>query len=426
MFYKENNLKNTELGEIPKDWEIIKFEGLCTEIKSGGTPLTSRQDFYNGNIPFVKIEDITFAKKYLITTKYFLTEKGLENSNAWVVPPKSLLLAIYGSLGVPAINTKEVTTNQAILGIIPNTKTTVEFLYYLFSNTDLKRYAKQTTQANLTAKIIKNILIPLPILHEQQKIADILSDIDISIQKTDELIAETNRLKKGLLEQLFTKGLNHKKFKKVEIRTGIYNLPEEWRISNLSKTSTIKGRIGWQGLTRKEYLKEGEYLLVTGTDFERGRIVWNRCVYVSEGRYMQDTNIQLKEGDILITKDGTIGKIAYVDKLPQRATLNSGIFVVRPVNSAYDPSYMFWIMQSRFFNVFMNILKAGSTISHLYQRDFVNFEFPIPPLEEQQKIVKILSTVDHKLDLERKEKRHLERVKSGLMDKLLSGRVRVK
>jgi type I restriction enzyme S subunit len=431
MFYKENDFKNTEFGDVPVDWEAKRIADLF-EVETGTTPSTRNTTYWeDGTVNWLTPADLSTVKGiYISDGKRKVTSKALKETNLTLIPKGSILLSTRAPVGYAAIVMQDSAFNQGCKGLVPKTdvKGTEEFYcYYIIkSKALLQNLSSGSTFKELAKDRLESFLVPLPTLSERNKIAEILTNIDVTIQKTDEVITETERLKKGLLDQLFTKGLTHKKFKKVEIRNRIYNLPEEWRISNLSETSTIKGRIGWQGLTTKEYLKDGEYLLVTGTDFENGRIAWDRCVYVSKERYMQDTNIQLKEGDILITKDGTIGKIAYVDKLPQQATLNSGIFVVRPVNSAYDPSYMFWIMQSKFFNVFMNILKAGSTISHLYQRDFVNFEFPIPPLEEQQKIVKILSTVDHKLDLERKEKRHLERVKSGLMDKLLSGRVRVK
>lgn len=197
-----------------------------------------------------------------------------------------------------------------------------------------------------------------------------------------------------------------------------YLIPANWEVVNLSSISTLKGRIGWEGLTRKEYLKEGDYYLVTGTDFKDFNVNWDSCVFVNKERYDQDENIQLKEKDILITKDGSIGKIAFVRDLPGKATLNSGIFVVRPTNEKYTPEYLYRIMQSRFFDLFMNVI-AGSTIAHLYQRDFVNFEFPMPPIPEQQAISKILSEVDLELDVIDKESKATERLKRGIMVKLL-------
>jgi type I restriction enzyme, S subunit len=206
------------------------------------------------------------------------------------------------------------------------------------------------------------------------------------------------------------------KFKK----TKIGEVPEGWKYEKISENSILKGRIGWQGLTTAEYLKKGTFYLVTGTDFKDGKIDWKNCVYVDKERYIQDENIQLKRNDVLVTKDGTIGKIAYIDTLPQPATLNSGIFVIRPINSAYFPLFLYYILCSNYFLKFLNKLKAGSTISHLYQKDFVNFNFPIPPLKEQQKITSILSNVDELIQKIEQLIKQTQRLKKGLMQRLLT------
>ena len=225
-FYKETNFKETSIGKIPEDWNVRKLEDIVEKIKAGGTPLTTNKEYWNGNIPFVKIEDITAASKYLVKTAVSISKKGLENSNAWIVPENSLLLAMYGSLGELAINSIPVATNQAILGIIPKNKSDVEFLYYWFSyfKPAWKKFAKPTTQANLTAEIVKNILVPFPKIEEREVIAWVLSVVDLAIQRTDMVIAKTERLKKGLMQTLLTKGIGHKEFKDTEIAVSYTHL----------------------------------------------------------------------------------------------------------------------------------------------------------------------------------------------------------
>jgi len=202
--------------------------------------------------------------------------------------------------------------------------------------------------------------------------------------------------------------------------TPIGKIPEDWEVVRLGDIAEIKGRIGWHGLRDEDYLKDGDYYLVRGIDFENGRIAWDKCVYVAKKWYEKDSNIQLKEGDILITKDGTIGKVALIDYLPKKATLGTGIFRIRLKSSEYLPQYIYYVMKSHFFDKFVQLLKAGSTLSHLYQKDLVNFEFPLPPLEEQQKIAEILSTVDKAIDKVDEAIAKTERLKKGLMQELLT------
>lgn len=211
--------------------------------------------------------------------------------------------------------------------------------------------------------------------------------------------------------------INKRAYKETEV--GL--IPEDWDLKNLVKDSTLKARIGWQGLTTAEYLKTGDYYLVTGTDFKDGRIKWDTCHFVEKIRYDQDKNIQLKQNDILITKDGTIGKIAFVDKLPKETTLNSGVFVVRPKDEAYSPLYFSYVLNSSYFDTFLKKLTAGSTISHLYQKDCVHFNFPVPSEpKEQQAIAEILSNIDA---LIAKAQAHFDKkcnIKIGAMQELLT------
>ena len=207
-----------------------------------------------------------------------------------------------------------------------------------------------------------------------------------------------------------------KGFKKTEV--GI--IPNDWDLKNIVENSTMKARIGWQGLTVAEYLNKGDYFLITGTDFVDGKIKWDTCHYVNKIRYAQDKNIQVKIGDILITKDGTIGKVAYVDRLPLNATLNSGVFVIRPKGNIYLPLFLFYIFNSFYFRDFLNNLVAGSTIIHLYQKDFVSFSFPLPPTKaEQAAIAEALNDADALITELEKLIAKKKAIKQGAMQELL-------
>ena len=163
----------------------------------------------------------------------------------------------------------------------------------------------------------------------------------------------------------------------------------DWFIKRIKHVTYLKARVGWHGLTSSEYLNKG-VLLVTGTDFENGRVNWANCHRVSEERYQQDPYIQIQEGDLLITKDGTIGKVALVEGLKEPATLNSGIFITRPLNGIYSNRFMYWLLQSRIFQSFIDYIKVGTTINHLYQNQLSDFAFPVPNLETQKAITSFL------------------------------------
>lgn len=188
----------------------------------------------------------------------------------------------------------------------------------------------------------------------------------------------------------------------------IGNIPNYWQIKRIKHTTYVKGRIGWKGLRSEEFIDEGPYL-VTGTDFVNGKVSWSSCYHISEDRYLEDPYIQLKEGDLLITKDGTIGKVAVVSDLQGEATLNSGIFLTRQITNHSIPEFMFWVISSDVFMNFIDYTKAGSTISHLYQNVFEEFTFPVPPLPEQSSIAAFLDRETSRIDtLITKKQRQIE------------------
>lgn len=170
-------------------------------------------------------------------------------------------------------------------------------------------------------------------------------------------------------------GLNMVEMKSGYKMTEVGVIPEDWEVKNVSESCLIKARIGWQGLKKSEYMSSGDYLLITGTDFDNGQVNWKSCAYVSKARYEQDSNIKIRPQDILISKDGTIGKVAYLGMIPKAGTLNSGIFVIRANDRKIDQVFLSKIFMSFYFEEFLNRLVAGSTINHLYQKDFVKFCF---------------------------------------------------
>lgn len=404
-----------ELGyEIPEGWKTVNLWDIAEYIN--GMPFKP-EDWKDNGTPIIRIQNLTGTQEKF----NYYTGKA---DDKYYVLRGDLLLSWSATLDVFKWEGENAILNQHIFKVIPNRGFDRNFLYYLlkFNISTLKSKTHGTGMTHITKRDMKTITLASAVdLTEQKNIAKVLLTIDMAIENSNQLLEKENIIKRSLMLKLFTKGIGHKKFKHTEIG----EIPEEWNVRTLIETSTIKGRIGWQGLTTKEYLENGEYYLITGTNFKNGMVDWANCVYVSSERYTQDPHIQLKENDLLITKDGSIGKIALVDRLPGKATLNSGIFVIRPLENSYIPRYMYWIMQSEFFDRFMRLVKSGSTISHLYQKDFINFKFPVAPYHEQEKIVEILSQIDASIKLETERNEKLNQLKLGLMNDLLTGKYRV-
>ena len=206
------------------------------------------------------------------------------------------------------------------------------------------------------------------------------------------MIAESLRI--GIIAEVFTG--KHTQSKNVtELKSidedffALYKVPSTWDVVSLADCCYIHARIGWQALRKDEHQSDGEYLLVTGTDFSSGLVDYSTCVYISKDRYDMDEKIQLKNDDILVTKDGSIGKVAVVKDLPKPATLNAGVFVIRP-DERFDKRYIEYLFQCSYFSHFVNLVKSGTTIKHLNQNKLMQFKIPVPTLKEQEEIVRIL------------------------------------
>lgn len=162
----------------------------------------------------------------------------------------------------------------------------------------------------------------------------------------------------------------------------------------------IKGRIGWKGLKKDEYLNLSGYRIINGETLTTDGIDWNKAGYITEERYNESPEIMLQKNDILISKDGTIGKIGYVEKLDMPTTVASGIFVIRNEKpDMIDTRFIYHFLRSPYFKTFVEMRTEGSVIPHLYQKDFVELDFPLHPLDIQKKIASILNILDKKIAL---------------------------
>ena len=210
----------------------------------------------------------------------------------------------------------------------------------------------------------------------------------------------------------------------------IGKIPTKWSTIKIKFTSWLKGRIGWDGLKSTEFIDDGPYL-ITGTDFANGEINWSTCAHISEARYDEDELLHIKENDLLITKDGTIGKLAIVRNCPEKVSLNSGVMIIRSLNVFdYLDKYLYYILQSNQFYIWYELSQSGnSTIKHLYQGQFYNFEFSFPEISEQNEIALYLdkkcNEIDSLINLKNKKVEKLQEYKKSLIYEYVTGKKQV-
>lgn len=412
--------KISDVGLIPQDWNEQTLGSLGSVIRGASPRPKGDKRYYGGDIPRLMVEDVTRDKKFVTPQIDYLTAEGAKRSR----PCKKGSLTIVcsgtpGVVGLPSFLAVDACIHDGMLALVNlPSKIVPDYLYHQIRGYQAKLYNAAThggTFVNLTTAGLRAFNIALPPTDvEQHAIATALSDVDALVDGLTRLIAKKRNLKQATMQQLMTGN------------TRLPGFSGEWQAKRLGDTAVLKARIGWQGLTTAEYLAAGDIYLVTGTEFKDGYIDWKNCYYVDEYRYKQDKYIQLRPRDILVTKDGTIGKVAFVPYLPGPATLNSGVFVIRPIAEAFNPEFFYYLLCSRVFSDFLEQLCAGSTISHLYQKDFVSFIYRTPPtLEEQAAIAVVLSDMDAELTGLGDRLAKIRALKQAMMQELLTGKTRL-
>lgn len=419
IFHRETNFKETFIGRIPDQWRIVRLSDkkVSSLIKSGSTPPRSKPEYWNGDIPFVTIGDMTKVQKYLYETKDKITKAALNDFNGFLVPPNSILLSMYGTIGKIVINKTPVAISQNIAAIIPNFEyIDEEFLYYALQQYSFQfSKAKIITLRHLDIRIVKDIKIPLPPLEEQKAIARVLSIVDEAIYLTDEVIKRVRRIRQGLMQILFTRGIGHKEYKQTEI--GI--IPKEWDVVELARVVEIRGN--------KRINIPDKIAFIPMEKVPEESIY---CGFELRNKNDVKSFVYCEAGDLLlakITPSFENGKQGIVpEDIPNGYALaTTEVYPIVP--KRINKYYLFYILKySRFRKVLEFSMRGTTGRRRVPKNAILKLKIPLPPLKEQEKIANILLTIDKKLDLEYKRRYHLERIRFSLMNILLTGKIRVR
>jgi len=270
-----------------------------------------------------------------------------------------------------------------------------------------------TTVRHINAASLSEIeIVCTENIAEQEKIASYFTSLDSQISASTSRLASLKQMKAASLQAMFPQE------GEIVPKIRFKGFEGEWKTCVLSSIATMHARIGWQNLRKDEFLSSGDYYLITGTDFHDGKISFETCHYIDKERYDQDKNIQLEIDSILITKDGTLGKVAFVDSLDKPATLNAGIFNVRTKDKEIYPKYLFQYLKAPYLMDYVNKNATGGTIKHLNQNMLVNFPVQYPSYKEQVMIGDYLFNLDRQISLQSQRLEKLKQIKSACLDKM--------
>jgi type I restriction enzyme S subunit len=424
-FKLETEFQESEIGRIPKEWKVMRL-GDISRIVSGYTFPLEMQGKTDGKYPFIKVNDMNSSYKYIDNAENYIDEIDLPILKARPFPVGTIIFPKIGMairLNKFRILKREALFDNNIAGIIVyNEKAHNEYLYYyLQGRIDLMSLAGMTTVPSITKTKLEKLLIPLPPLKEQEKIAEILSTVDRTIEVVDAGVARLEGLKKALMRELLTGRIRVREengktvfYRETEFQdTEIGKIPKDWKAVKLKEIVE----------PRKEIVEPNQvepFTPYVGLEHvESGEVKLKRF---GKAEDVKSTKLKFYKKDILY------GKLRpYLDKavISDINGVCSTDFIVMKTIYNVLPEYLIWILHSERFIRYSIQSMRGTNHPRTSWESLANFIVHLPPMIEQKAIANILFAVERLIELYDEEKARLERLKKKLMDLLLTGRVRV-
>ena len=383
------------------EWEVKKLGEIST-FYSGGTPLTSKREYFDGDIPFIRSGEINSDK-----TEQFISELGLKNSSAKLVEVGDILYALYGATsGEVGICKLNGAINQAVLCIKSN-----ENHYFLFSYLRDKKESITNTflqggQGNLSADIVKKIELYIPSIKEQTKISSFLSKIDERIQTQSKILIHLKSLIESLNDSLSEQ--------KIRINSNFENW-KKVRLGDLGYTFT-----GLSGKTKEDFGNGKRYIQYKQI-FDSSKIVIENCGYVNVSENENQNSV--KYGDIFFTISSEtpdeIGMSSVLLEDVKNVYLNSFCFGFR-LNSFNGllPEFARFLFRSKVVRNEIKKLAQGSTRYNMSKIELLKLEILLPSIMEQKEIFSFLSSLDQKIQTEKAILEQLEMQKKYLLQQM--------
>lgn len=399
--------KQTPIGLIPSDWEVKKIKEIG-DVSSGGTPDTTNAKFWNGNINWCTPTDISaLTNKYLGETITKITEEGLKNSSAKILPLNSVIVCTRATIGKAAINTVPMSTNQGFKNIVP-TDVDTDFLYYKIISEEkgLIKIANGSTFLEVSKTDFDNFHLAIPPLPEQQKIATILSTWDTAIDNCTATIEKIKNRNKGLAQQLLTGKIRVKGFEKTK-----------WKLTPLNECLTF---------TPREVPKPtGNYLALGLRSHGKG-IFYKHDIDPED--VAMDVLYEVKENDLIVNITFAWEQaLAIVSKKDEGGLVSHRFPTYTFKTETAIPEFFRHFIVQKYFKFLMELISPGGAGRNrvMSKTDFLKLDVKLPDVKEQKEIANILDAASAELNQYQQKLEQLQLQKKGLMQQLLTGKTRV-
>ena len=415
-FYRETEFKEeTEIGRIPKDWKIVELKEIAKELYYGLTAKAVERDTRLRMLRTTDIKDYSVNWNALPFCE--ITDKRRYNISRYLPQKGDIIVARAGTVGVSVLveeDFDDVIFGSYLIKIKLKAEVEPKFIHYFFQSRLYWQHiqrAQGSTLKNINLPLLKSLKIPLPPPEEQELIAEVLYSMDEAIRAVDASIAKYERLKRGLVQELLTKGVGHKEFKE---EAEIGRIPASWEATNLgSVCSPVKDTVMPNEVDNMPYV--GLEHIVPGDIF---------LTHIGRATDVKSAKYRFRKGDVLY------GKLRpYLDKAVLShldGICSTDILVLRPKKDVILPEFIVYLLHTKEFVRYATSTMRGTNHPRTSWKAISRYKLPLPPINEQKSIVRILSTVDEVLINKKMKKSRLERMKKALMGTLLTGKVRVR
>lgn len=394
-------------------------------IKLQGGYAFKSSDFSEQGVPIVRISNIR-NNKLDFSDAAFYNNQIKNNLSDYLIEEDDVLIAMSGAttgkVGIASKDNLPAIVNQRVgrFVIQDKEKLSQKFLRYLVQSSDfinqVNIHAIGGAQPNISATQIESISLYIPeLIKEQQKIAEILSSVDAAIEKTEQVIAKTEEVKKGLMQQLLTKGIGHKEFKQTEIG----EIPVEWEISLLG--DVVERIVGGGTPSRDiEDYYEGDIPWFTVKDMV-GIYLSESQEYITEDAIKNSATNLIEENNVIVATRIGLGK-AFINQCD--IAINQDLKALCPKKEIISTDYLLLNILGQAEKIIG--MGSGTTVKGIRLEQLKKLNILLPPLKEQQRIISIFNQIEQKLGNEKNQYDLLVNLKHGLMQQLLTGQVRVK
>ena len=410
MKNQNRKIPKIRFKSFEKRWESYRLSEYSSYRRGSFPQPYGNKEWYGRNnaMPFVQVVDVLENLRLAADTKQKIST--LAQPMSVFVPSDSVIVTLQGSIGRVAITQYDAYVDRTIL-IFEDyiSQTNKEFWAYTIRNKfEIERQkAPGGTIKTITKEALSDFKVSIPNYSEQSAIGSLFRTLDDLLSSYKDNLANYQSLKATMLSNMFPKAGQSVP----EIR--LNGFEGEWENLRLGNCAIIKGRLGWKSLKQEEYTEVGPSM-IAGKHIKNGVIDWGEVDHIPQWRYDESPEIMLENGDIIFSKDGSLGNPALVSNLKGEATINSTMMLVR-LDKRVSSQFFYQVLTSSVFQKLIYLKVSGSSIHHLFQADMQDFKFFAPCIEEQRAIGLYFSNLDNLINSYQEKSSQLETLKKKLL-----------